>query len=274
MNDTIDYTQSYVAYLDALGFTEIVMKEDENEESKLRLASYFARVGELTGFFNDSLKDKVIIIAISDSIIISVPINSDNENSIDNLRQLCIVVGIFQCDLALQNIWLRGGISFGKSFIDLKKVQVVGQAYIKAYKLEKNHAKWPRVILDPALIQYRGFNLADDFIAAINKPIKEEDGKDDWDGNILYNWKYSNGENVMTIEKDVALFIDYMSYFCILSDQSLLGVANNIQKNFYQKNEIYTKYRWVGDYLRVKFKEIYIAGGVIQKEVEDIIGQI
>lgn len=65
-----------------------------------------------------------------------------------------------------------------------------------------------------------------------------------------------------------------MSYFCILNGEGLLDVANNIQKNIYQRNEIYTKYRWVTDYLRAKFKEIYIAGGIIQKEVEDIIEQI
>ncbi len=170
---------------------------------------------------------------------------------------------------------MRGGISYGNSFVDLAKVQVIGPAYINAYKLEENHAKWPRVILDPALIQFHKFKCAENFIDTINNhPVNNEISDGHWGGNILFNWRYSNGENVGTIERDVSLFIDYMFYFCILNGEDLRDVANNIQKNIYQKNEIYTKYRWVADYLRAKFKEIYIAGRVIQKEVEDIIEQI
>jgi hypothetical protein len=94
MNDKIDYTLSYVAYLDVLGFTEMVMNEDG--ESKKRLASYFDQVDELTKYFEDlHLKDKIKIITISDSIIMSLPINSDFESFFGNLRQLCVAVGIF-----------------------------------------------------------------------------------------------------------------------------------------------------------------------------------
>ncbi len=94
MNDRIDYTLSYVAYLDVLGFTEMVMNEDK--KSKKRLASYFDRVDGLTAYFEKlPLKDKVQIIAISDSIILSLPINSEFENPFDNLKQLCVAVGIF-----------------------------------------------------------------------------------------------------------------------------------------------------------------------------------
>jgi hypothetical protein len=77
---------------------------------------------------------------------------------------------------------LRGGISYGNSFIDLVKVRVIGPAYIKAYKLEENHAKWPRVILDPALIQYHDFQFADKFIDEVNEnPVNNEISDEHWD---------------------------------------------------------------------------------------------
>lgn len=80
----------------------------------------FKEVDRLREYFA-GLSFNIEIIAISDSIIISIPRSISDESDIGNLRYLCIAVAIFQCMLAGFNIWLRGGISSGKTYFNSKK---------------------------------------------------------------------------------------------------------------------------------------------------------
>jgi len=269
MSENVEYKESYIAFLDVLGFKAIVMNQDVKGNLNV-LDDYFKEVDRLREYF-DGLSFHIEIIAISDSIIISIPRNISDESDIGNLRHLCIAVAIFQCMLAKLNIWLRGGISNGKTYFNSKKAQVVGPGYIRAYELEEKYAKWPRVILDPALIKLHGFSSADDFIEKMNVTDSKEKEAHQWDGNVLFNWKYSDGTLVETIIKDVPLFIDYMSYYCEMDREGMSDIASHLKDNIYMNNDIYPKYRWVADYLRAKLYECNLIERPMAQDVQNVL---
>lgn len=242
----IDYQDSYVAFLDVLGFKELVL--GKTTESQNMLASYFGIVGEVIKYLNRIPSKKDIgSIVISDSIIFSVPLKNDGGQ--DNLQQLCIAVGLLQQHLALKNIWLRGGISFGKTYFDKRNNQIVGPAYINAFELESKIAKYPRVVLDSAIIAKTGHTDYESFCAFLNEEHHGGIRASNWGKNIIYNGKNMQGEDVGTINKDVPLFIDYLSPLLQNQKPRLTTVVNNLTTSIYKNGDVYAKFRWVADYL-------------------------
>lgn len=138
------YKESYVAFLDVLGFKDMVMKQNDN-----KLVTYFNEVNNVIDELKriDRKKD-IGYIVISDSIILTVEKVLDPEKNIKILRQICIAVSKIQKRLALNDIWIRGAISSGKTYFDQNNNQIVGPAYIDSYLLENELAIYPRVILD------------------------------------------------------------------------------------------------------------------------------
>ena len=237
----LNYEDRYVAFLDILGFREIVKNNNID-----KLNTYLKTIPEGIKAANDiSLneeKKEIDSILISDSIILSVKKSSNKEESLVNLLHLCIAVTMIQELLAVENIWLRGGISFGKTHFDQENHQIIGSAYISAYDLENYIAKYPRIILDNRIINELGFNDADELIVSINKKSNK---------HLLYPWSRGN-----IIEKDVPLFIDYIGFLLEHDELSpnskhdnISQIIGHIKENIYQVNmSTYTKYKWLINY--------------------------
>lgn len=245
----IVYTKSYVAFLDVLGFKNLVFSK--SKESKEKLDSYFHYIDIIIKYLKDiPIKQDIGYIVISDSIILTVPHGKTPEENVDRLRHLCIAVGFLQIALSSQDIWIRGGISSGDTYFDNNNNQIVGPAYIESYLLEENLAIFPRVILDNKIIKELNFTNSEDLISKINK--KDENGLDfeNCGKTILYEWDTSK-----YIEKDVPLFIDYLAY-CIKEDHAqdkntlTLKIIGNIEKNIYNNTTLYKKFKWVGNYFQ------------------------
>lgn len=231
-----NYKDSYVAFLDVLGFKEMV----HNKEDK-KLTTYFNAVNQvITGLRNIIKKQNIGYIVISDSIILTLSKALDVHSDIENLRQLCIAIRRIQLELAINDIWLRGAVTSGQTYFDQTNNQIVGPAYINAYLLEDELAVFPRVILDNKLLSDLDFENSDQFIITIN------DGDDD--KNVLYDWRKNISVSKHTIEQDVPLFIDYLSDILDVQE-SLHRVINNIKSSMYSNTRIFKKFRWVADYL-------------------------
>jgi hypothetical protein len=167
---------------------------------------------------------------------------------VDKLRHLCVAVGKIQSTLAIRNIWLRGAISSGQAYFDPAKNNVVGPAYIKAYLLSERQAIFPRVILDHSIVNELGKQSSQDLIDDIN-----QGGRPfiNWPSDILFDWgkKRNLGKG---LEQDVGLFIDYLSPS--IDRPAEIGILiSNIEKNIYSDNRVYSKFRWVVDYLLVNY---------------------
>lgn len=142
----IKYSKYYVAYLDVLGFKDLVFSKLKKDKNTIEI--YFGLIESVTSKLKKiKRKQKLGSIVISDSVILSVPHGINLRENIHNLRQLCLAVGIIQLALARRNIWLRGGITSGNAYFNPDENAIVGPAYINAYLLE-GKAIYPRVILD------------------------------------------------------------------------------------------------------------------------------
>ncbi len=242
----ITYKESYVAFLDVLGFKNMVFSQDN-----AKLKQYFGVVNSVIEYLKDiEAKRNIGSIIISDSIILTVPHGRTKEENIEILRSLCIAVGLIQQNLALKDIWLRGAISSGKTYFNSNNNQIVGPAYINAYLLEEKLAIHPRVILDSKIITELGFSTAMDFIQALNQ--SDSLYYTNWGKRILFNWNSLPPQNrVDEIKQDVPLFIDYLSsLFDKTEKEKILRIVGNIEANIYKDVNIYKKYRWVTDYFK------------------------
>jgi hypothetical protein len=245
----INYTNSYVAFLDVLGFKEMVFNNSAYDQNRLK--TYY----NIVTYFKNSvkiipMKNKIKIMAVSDSIILSMPTDGD-ERDIENIKHFCIVIALMQQHLAKYNIWLRGAVTRGDVVHHPDDFFILGPAYIEAYLLEKKTAKFPRVILDNSLIDSLNFDTAQDLIDEINKRVNGGN----WKGDILFNWHKAKKHNVV-MNQDTSIFIDYLQK-CFETGEDFeklkLVLATNIKINIKQKLNNYEKYRWVTDYFISKF---------------------
>lgn len=175
MNPVLDESnimeERFVAFIDILGFTEIVKSvESNNTHDNMdlkRIKSILNFMDEETtdpnycadlpvyvetedGLMETELGDPKITY-VSDCIIISA------EPTLDGFKGLSRKIHKITADLAYDGVFCRGAITKGKLFHHDKVI--FGSSYIKAYKLEEEKADFPRVIVDPDIIDF--FELED-----------------------------------------------------------------------------------------------------------------
>jgi hypothetical protein len=259
IQNNIEYSDYFVAFLDVLGFKKLVFSGKKSDHKKIE--EYFDLIESVTGKLKRiKAKKHLGSLIISDSVILSVPFESGPLNKIDKLRHLCVAVGKIQLTLAIKNIWVRGAISSGPAFFDPRKNNVVGKAYINAYQLEERQAVYPRVIIDNKIIAELQKQTSQDLIDEIN--FRNQGGPPfiNWNTDILFNWEEKR-EIDNTIGQDAALFIDFFSP-TLLDNKKLRLIINNLEKSMYSENNVYPKFRWLVDYLLVccKFKLSHVSG--------------
>ena len=164
----IKYEKRLVAFIDILGFKEIV-KQSEKDISKIELINsvldYFKtwetkgkwdlRLVEIEedaqkrGIENFDIRGKTNITAFSDSIVVSVKV----DNNINEMASTLIInLAYIGAILLEKGILLRGGLTVG-NLIHIENGTVFGQGLIDSYKLESNSAKYPRIILSDNLLK-------------------------------------------------------------------------------------------------------------------------
>lgn len=247
----VTYEKGYVAFLDVLGFKEMVFSND------LEKINIYVNTIERSIDYLKSIPAKqeleIGYIVISDSIIISVKHTKSNDDNIERLRNLCIAIGFLQVSLATKDIWLRGAITSGDVDFDSKKNQVIGKAYIDAYLLEEKFVSNPQVILDNKIINELGFNSSKDLIDKINEKEKGYLQYDNCGKTILYEWTEESN-----LEKDFPLFIDYLALLFNPSIRTQISeskreavsmLIENIKKIIYSNVTLYEKYKWTANYI-------------------------
>jgi hypothetical protein len=244
----ITYSKYFVAYLDILGFSEMVRSGKKADKEKIEI--YFSLIREGTKKIRKRNSGSLISsIIISDCVILSIQCD-ENSDKLDNFINLCLAIKEIQYDLAISDIWLRGAIAYGDAYIDKENNNIVGKSYINSYLLGEHLAKFPRVIVDSEIISILGMTTAQELIETINKQfeVTDEDGEEDGE-SILFDWEKTNLINAQ-LPHDIALFVDYLSpnpYRKFL----LRKIKDNISKNIYLNMDVYPKYRWVLEYLRI-----------------------
>lgn len=255
-NVQITYEKGYVAFLDVLGFKEMVFSE-ELDKINLYIDSIEKAINYLKSI---QVKQELEIgyIVISDSIIIYIKHGANRAENIERLRNLCIAIGFLQVTLAVKGIWLRGAISSDDVYFNSEKNQVIGKAYIEAYLLEEKFVSNPQIILDNKIIKKLNFNSSKDLIDVINK---KENGYLQYDNcgkTILYEWTEESNLQKDFIQKEFPLFIDYLALLFNPSirteiserkQEALSMLIENIKKNMYSNVSLYEKHKWTANYI-------------------------
>jgi hypothetical protein len=142
---TFAYADRIIAFIDVLGFSELVKASDADPIalSKLKklVATYELFERYMREYFDFANSD-----FFSDSFVLSV--------NTDQVIYLIRETGYLCRHLLMQGFSCRGGISAGSLYHHGQIV--VGPALIKAYRLEKSIALYPRVILDDATMAHWG----------------------------------------------------------------------------------------------------------------------
>lgn len=138
-----EYKKYYLAFLDVLGFKNLINRNDceyiRNIFDSFKKSKVIVRDENGITFDNDNIHLKIM----SDSIILYV--EADIHYACTALLAHCATL---QADFLSNEvpILIRGGISYGDFYIEEKNDILFGTALTNAYLLEEKSAKYPRII--------------------------------------------------------------------------------------------------------------------------------
>ncbi|HMO41695.1 MAG TPA: hypothetical protein PKE26_15475 [Kiritimatiellia bacterium] len=148
----IDCTEYYCAFLDILGYKE-------------KAALFFAGSYNLPGRINRAMEGvsltdhiarplmditRLSVDVFSDSIIITNPADKFG------CATLMIYIMSFISQLSLEGLHIRGGLSMGRHYSQASVINsriLISEALQRAYILESQKALYPRVLIDPIVIE-------------------------------------------------------------------------------------------------------------------------
>ncbi|RYZ83709.1 MAG: hypothetical protein EOP04_19425 [Proteobacteria bacterium] len=179
--------KAFTAFLDVLGFMEILAKPDWANRVNLikdTLESAIMRADTRLKSHAILPKHRLNHIMISDSLILWIEWDGTPYQDIKTLRYLAHCVQQIQYECALNDIWLRGGISYGDVLTNEKNDNIFGMGYVSAYLLEKE-ADVPRVIIGTEALE-AVFVPGIDFDHVLGQSTKAAyGGLSAWEGCIL-----------------------------------------------------------------------------------------
>ena len=187
----MEYTKGYVAFIDILGFSNLV----SNVESAEQVKKLFEFVEKFRYFYNTSPELNVKVAFFSDSIVLT----TDNQ---ENFTMLLSAIWVAESFLKENTkLYFRGGISKGLYYNEAGVA--FGPAIVNSYKLE-NKAIYSRIIIDDEIaVNYD----EDDFLI-----IKDSDGKycfNPFSIGLLRNTSELNKEELTkSMEEEREILID------------------------------------------------------------------
>lgn len=138
---TVEFKQHFVAFLDILGFSDMVTSDVEGDDQK-NLNKLYKCHQSLSQIFHEHADCSII--QFSDSVVISKPYDSGNfEWFVERVAQ-------YQRMLIDEKLLCRGGIAVNKHYSNNNFTFSSG--LISAYKIESKLARYPRVVVSQDVI--------------------------------------------------------------------------------------------------------------------------
>jgi len=247
----IKYEKRLVAFIDILGFKEIV-KQSEKDISKIELIysaldylknweaqeKWDLRLVEIEkdaqkrGVKNFDIREKTNITAFSDSIVVSVKV----DNNINELASTLIInLAYIGAILLEKGILFRGGLTVGK-LIHIENGTVFGQGLIDSYKLESNNAKYPRII------------LSDKLIKELNYPIETK-------RNRYPYHQYVNRFDDGCVGFHQMIYYQVIESWTEMTKEKLIESLNKVRKvivngldTTFENPDVFEKYKWLKEH--------------------------
>jgi len=142
----INYSSYCIAYLDILGFKNIVNTELASTIheifSNVRLAKKLISGGTKETDIFCEIRKKTQFNFFSDSIVCAIPM--EEPIAFEIVASNCMLLQHALWAKGLQ-VWMRGAITIGNLYC--AQAEVFGPALVEAYMLESTVAKYPRIIM-------------------------------------------------------------------------------------------------------------------------------
>lgn len=253
----LKYERRIVAFIDILGFKEIV-KQSEKYTTKIKLLysvlEYlkdwetsdkwdlkFVEIEEdaqKKGVDKFDMRGKTNSTSFSDNIVVSVKIG-DNVNEMAST--LIVNLAYIGSILMEKGILLRGGITIG-NIIHNQNGTVFGQGLIDAYMLEMKSAVYPRII------------LSDKLLKELNYPLEYKSNRYPYH---QYIDRFEDG----CVGFHQMIYYQVMDNWTEMTTRKMILSLDNIRKmiikgldSSFENPEIYKKYLW----LKEQYKELII----------------
>lgn len=243
MTNSFSYENRIVAFIDILGFENIIKSTIKSQSELDNLGTALTYIHNYFSSVRDGYLDKsrVQLSQFSDSIVISVSMKNSSE-----MLSIFKHLKTIQVNLLFQDILLRGGIVKGQ-LIHNDEI-LIGPGMINAYKLESKCAMHPRIVIDPKVLWQ--FSRSDG--------VKQTERLKDYD----YEKSFAK-------ETDGTAYIDYfndiMSY--LVDDKDIHSyfrkVCTIVAKHIDNEDiSIKVKYLWMREKLKSseyfeKYKTVY-----------------
>ena len=246
---------SCVAFIDILGFSEMVKKDIDKVVLALRYVKLFrdsyCRLPSVDyigkGNIEDVLPESTMF---SDSIVLSHVIDEDFD-----FYAFVLYIAELQMALLKEGITIRGGVEIGELYHDTSFV--FGDGLIAAYKLESKYAIYPRILVGEKLL------------AKIEEQFEERFERELLNNGAPKNWRdYENNDlKYISTDKDGLKFINYLRYGLVLVDAHDTrpkdwDMQNEISEEFYEDTlcniREFIKSELVNDDLGVREKYIWL----------------
>lgn len=185
--------QSFVAYLDILGFSEEMRENSRVGTQQVHLNQLKQALSEArqpfrtTDYYAErfgSPEAPYRLKVFTDNIVLGIPIWEDGESE---LGQMISLVGEYQLILALHGFFVRGGISVGELYMD--DDVVYGNGLLDAHLAEATLARDPRVVLDKRAMEMVHQHLT--YYGRVEYAPHDSDLVVDPDGQMFVNYLVS-----------------------------------------------------------------------------------
>ena len=142
---TLRYDEKLVAFLDLLGITNLILETEDGKESEI-----IARMKKIEDIVSKEAKEYIDasdlnLLQISDSFIFVC--------CTELLPKLLDLLCIIQMRILIEcHVMLRGALEYGNVIINDDGRQIIGPAYINAYRRQDKDAIYPRIIISNTVL--------------------------------------------------------------------------------------------------------------------------
>ena len=232
------YQKAIVTFIDILGFGDFV-KQSDADSINSALDAFEKSTSPLILDEEAEKDDHAEVISFSDSIvrIRKIETRENQKYPMGLLFQELISLVLAQGELIDFDIIIRGGVSVGDIY--MSGGRVFGPGLIQAYELESKYALYPRIIIDPQLIQEHKTNKllkakwhsVEDELEILGRLLRQGD-----DGMWFIDY-------VAALEGELDEHEMYPIFLRRHREVILAGVQNHSQLN-----SILSKFVWMANY--------------------------
>lgn len=238
----MEYPNRYVAFIDILGFKSLVAQSACNSETLNllnRVMNYLVDA-QRENYRRDMPNIGKEVSVFSDSVVISW------DGTCPGAGFYTLLDMVFICnDLLFEGILVRGGITYGALIHDHDGARCFGPAMVAAYQLESQRAIYPRILIDPSVIEADlrnpgSANSPDQELEYLDHLIVGHPDSGEYDLDFLSQLSEFNSPE------------DYDHFIWKTREHIIFNL-----KSTCNMPSVHAKYEWLGQYFNATVQKVY-----------------